>query len=142
MAKIILFLITFSMLSACILCDYLNVPDDRIFSLDQEDSPHFTAKTNEEFILKVRGNPTTGYSWYLSKNSDEKNLKCLNLNKYNSSENYVVDKHPPGFVGVGGTFYFKFQGVKEGNYDVILVKKRPWEPEPIQTKTVKVEIKN
>lgn len=142
MSKKFLILTTLSILSACILGDYLGVPDDRIFSLNNQGSLIFTAKPNEEFILKVTGNPTTGYSWYLSASPDESNLKCLNLSKHKSSDNYVVDAHEPGFTGVGGTFYFKFQGVKEGSYDLTLVKKRPWEPEPIQTKNVKVEIKN
>jgi len=142
MAKLILFLISILQLSVYILSDYLGVPDERIFSLDKEDSSKFTIKLNKEFILKVNGNPTTGYSWYLSANSDEINLKCLNLNKWKSSENYVVDKHETGFVGVGGTYYFKFQGVKEGTYDMTLIKKRAWEPEAIQTKNIQVEIKN
>ena len=142
MAKTFFLLITLSILSASILCDFLGVPVDRIFSLDQNDPLNFTVKPNNEFLLKVRGNPTTGYSWYVSAISDESNLKCTNLNQWKSSENYVVDPHEPGFVGVGGTFYFKFQGNKEGNYDITLVKKRPWEPEPIQTKNIKVQIKN
>lgn len=142
MSKILLILISLFTLSSYIQSDYLGVPEERIFSIDKEDSTEFTVKTNEEFIMKVSGNPTTGYSWYLTSNSDESNLKCLNLNKWKSSENYVVHQHEPGFVGVGGTYYFKFQGIKEGLYVVTLVKKRIWEQEDIQTKNIKVEIKN
>ena len=61
----------------------------------------------------MKGNPTTGYAWYLSQNSISSypGLRSINLNQYNSTDEYYSDvsnSNPP-LMGVGGTYCFKFQ---------------------------------
>jgi len=54
-------------LSSCILGDLLEVLDYRVFKIDK-DYFEFTVKRDEEFNVSVKGNPSTGYSWYLTVN--------------------------------------------------------------------------
>ena len=141
MAKLILIALWFIILTACISCDYQDVPEERIYSLNSNENIfEFSTVLEKEFYIKVRGNPTTGYGWYLSENSDKENLLTLNLDEYNSCNDYVVDKHPEGMVGVGGNYYFKFKGLKEGNYNLMFIKKRAWEQNNIAEKRVVLKV--
>lgn len=131
------FLITLSL----IICDYLGVSEDRIFSIDRDnDLFQFTVKTNQECLLKVHGNPTTGYTWFLSENSDSENLKALNVEKDGSCKNYEVDAHPEEMVGAGGSYYFKLKGLKLGKYQVLLIEKRSWETSIAKEKHVELTV--
>ena len=119
--------------------DYKGVPENRIFSIDQP-IKDITVDQDDIFCIKVAGNPTTGYSWFLNENSDENNLKALNLNKYKSSEDYVINKHPEGFVGVGGVYYFNFKGVQKGNFNLLFVNKRPWEETNAKERRITINV--
>ena len=113
-----------------------------IFSLENEkDLNTFDAGLNDEFFIKIHGNPTTGYGWYLMENSNKEDLLALNLDENNSSENYETDAHPEGYVGVGGDYFFKFKGAKQGQYNLLFVKKRIWEQNVISEKYVVVNVK-
>ena len=97
---------------------------------------------NQILVVKLSGNPTTGYSWYLSnrQNLDLGQLKPININQYGSSDDYQVDAHEPGMVGVGGKFYFKFQPIKSGvKVELIFIYQRSWMPGE-NTKTVRVTV--
>lgn len=123
-------------------CDYKGIPEERIFSLENsKELTTFEAGVADEFYIKIHGNPTTGYSWILEENSDKDNLKALNLNDFGSSENYETDAHPEGMVGVGGDYFFKFKGVKEGSYNLRFIKKRVWEKSPVDEKFVLLNIR-
>ena len=87
-------------------------------------------KNGQEFNIKINGNPTTGYSWYLNNEDELKaaGVEPINLNEYKSG-NYVQDEAPQGMCGVGGVFDFKFK-LAEGKKNVPDIKfsyKRPWE---------------
>lgn len=143
MVKLFILSVIISAIFAIIRCDYKDVPDQRIFDLDKDiekEAYEFNAGVNDEFYIKIHGNPTTGYSWYLSENSDKENLLALNLSDVDSSADYQVDPHPPGFVGIGGTFYFRFKGLKEGNYNLFFVKKRIWEKTNISERLVIINV--
>jgi predicted secreted protein len=96
-------------------------------------------------VITMRGNPTTGYGWYL-KNANELNEDVLipkNLNEHNTAKDYVTDEHPEGMVGVGGSYKFKFlcNKASEENVDLVFEYKRPWEKnEALRTVTVKVNL--
>ena len=125
-----------------ILCDYQKVPEERIFSLDnKQDLNEFDVKEGDEFFIKIHGNPTTGYAWYLNENSNRDNLLALNLNENNSSTNYETDPHESGMVGVGGNYYFKFKGLKTGQYNLLFVQKRAWENYNIAERFVLLNVK-
>lgn len=142
MRLLILCLLALFALLPFIACEYEGIPNERIFSLENEhDLNTFEAGVEDEFFIKIHGNPTTGYSWILDENSNKDILQALNLNEYNSSLNYETDQHPEGMVGVGGDYFFKFKGLKEGNYNLKFIKKRAWESSPVEEKFVLMSIK-
>jgi predicted secreted protein len=73
-----------------------------------------THKAGELFTVKIRGNPTTGFSWFLEnvRKLDTSAIKPLNVNEDGSSQKYITDEHPEGMVGVGGYYYFIFKALK------------------------------
>ena len=110
-----------------------NIP---LVCLDKEGgNKELKVEDNKEFKIVLQGNPTTGYSWFMTNSEAVKNsnvIEILNLNEYNGSQDYVKDASEPGMVGVGGAFYFKFK-VKNGAGKelpkLIFEYKRPWEKE-------------
>ncbi|MBA7698350.1 hypothetical protein ES703_107027 [subsurface metagenome] len=72
----------------------------------------------EEFIIALDSNPTTGYDWEESHDP----YKLILIEK-----NYEPDEKAEGLVGAGGTQYFRFTSQKTGETEITLVYKRPWE---------------
>ena len=90
---------------------------------------------NQEFIIALGSNPTTGYSWQES--YDETKVELVKKS-YEPGE-----KAKQGVVGAGGVEYFRFKPLKTGKTEITLVYKRPWEeptPEDV-TKIFTVNIK-
>ena len=101
------------------------------------------ASIGKVFSIKIRGNPTTGYGWYLENvNSIDRNtLEPLNLNQHNSATDFVTDPHAEGMVGVGGSYFFKFRAKQAvENLKLTFVNKRPWETTNERVATVNVNI--
>ena len=88
----------------------------------------------DEFIIALDANPTTGYDWEVS---------CDWYKLHLVEEKYTPDEKAARLVRAGGTQYFRFQASKTGKTDITFVYKRPWEePTPQDvTKVFKVEIK-
>ena len=89
-----------------------------------------TAVLDKTIVFKIRGNPTTGYGWYVNNVKELKDSNIcspLNLNKYDGTYDYITDPHPEGFVGVPGSYYFKFKPLKVGQVNIEFVNKRPWD---------------
>jgi inhibitor of cysteine peptidase len=87
---------------------------------------------NQEFIIALGSNPTTGYSWQES--YDETRLELVKWNYEEPTEE--------GVVGAGGIEYFRFKALKAGQADITLVYEQPWEGgETGATKVFTVEIK-
>ncbi len=114
-------------------------PQERIISLD-DPLTEFNVNKNLDFIIKVKGNPTTGYGWFLKKNSYDGKLTCTNLDKYNSSKDFIVNDHPPGWTGVGGVYYFMFKGLETGLYELEFINKRPWEETNYRERRINIQI--
>ncbi len=87
----------------------------------------------DEFIIALDANPTTGYDWEVV----SYDLYKLHL----VEEKYTPNEKAEGLVGAGGTKYFRFSASKTGETDVTFVYKRPWETEILEQKVFKVEIK-
>ncbi|MFC2025322.1 protease inhibitor I42 family protein [Chloroflexota bacterium] len=87
---------------------------------------------NQEFIIALDSNPTTGYKWEVS--YDEGMLSLV-------EEKYSPDAKAKGLVGAGGTQYFQFKALKTGKTEITLVYKRSWEQEILEQKVFGVEIK-
>ncbi|ORX87249.1 hypothetical protein BCR32DRAFT_240379 [Anaeromyces robustus] len=109
------------------------------FNLDVND--------NASFSVKIAGNPTTGYSWYLENAEELKSsdvILPINLDEYNGSKDYVSDPHEEGMVGYGGTFVYKFNVKNACGKELPKLNfgyKRPWETTgPIATAEITLNI--
>ncbi|MBE9482692.1 MAG: protease inhibitor I42 family protein [Chloroflexi bacterium] len=88
---------------------------------------------NQEFIIALGSNPTTGYMWQAS--YDETMLELVE-NTYEPGE-YVQQV----VVGAGGTELFRFQALQVGQTEITMVYKRPWEEEVLDQKVFTINIK-
>ena len=88
---------------------------------------------NQEFVIALGSNPTTGYSWQES--HDEAMLKLVEKT-YKPGE-----EAEQGVVGAGGVEYFRFKALKTGETEITLVYKRPWEEEFLEQKVFAINIK-
>ena len=88
---------------------------------------------NQEFMIALDSNPTTGYSWQES--YDDSLLQLV-------GKSYEMGKAAKqGAVGAGGVEYFRFKALKTGKTEITLVYKRPWEEERLYEKVFTVNIK-
>ena len=93
----------------------------------------FRASTaGRKIVIRIKGNPTTGYSWGLEENSDYEG--CLEFDEVQ----YEAYTAAEGLVGRGGEFVFAAHAVKSGVYTLHFVYRRPWETEGIRTLDVVV----
>ncbi len=84
---------------------------------------------NQEFVIALGSNPTTGYSWQESHNE---NILELVEKIYKPGK-----EAKQGLVGAGGVEYFRFKTLKTGETEITLVYKRQWE-EPTPQDITKV----
>ena len=76
---------------------------------------------NQQFVIALGSNRTTGYSWQES--YDGTMIELV--------EKIYKEEAKGGLVGAGGVEYFRFKAVKTGRTEVTLVYKRSWgEPTP------------
>jgi len=89
---------------------------------------------NQEFVIALGSNPTTGYSWQAS--YDETMLELVG-----GESTYEAGKEAKqGTVGAGGIEYFRFKTLEAGKTEITMVYKRPWEEEIIEQKVFTVNI--
>jgi inhibitor of cysteine peptidase len=85
-------------------------------------------EVNQQFVIALGSNPTTGYSWQAS--YDETMLELVGgQSKYEEPKS--------GLLGAGGVEYFRFKALQTGRTEITLVYKRPWE-EPTPQDLTKV----
>ena len=92
------------------------------------DVQSMTVKEGDKFEIKLNGNPSTGYSWYLENVSElnDGSITALNLSK--NGRGKFVSKEGIGRIGAGGVFHFSFLANKVTNSPLVLkfAYKRPW----------------
>lgn len=109
---------------------------------------NITVKVNTSFKIKIEGNPTTGYIWYIGNVNEIKQqfLVMKNINSNNSTDNYIVDKNNDGIVGQPGYYLFEFEAIKTTllykPIKMIFNQKRPWEETPIESVNTFITIIN
>ena len=109
----------------------------------------FTIKKGLQFKLKLAGNPTTGYSWFLLnlKNLIESGYVLnIDTNDDGSAGGYVqrneVDENGNIIEGLGGDFYFTFEAAAKTSEPVnfLFSYQKPWESTNDTANLVKVQI--
>jgi inhibitor of cysteine peptidase len=73
---------------------------------------------NQEFIIALGSNPTTGYSWQAS--YDQAKLELV------GGESKYEEVTQEGVVGAGGVEYFRFKALKAGQTEITLTYEQPW----------------
>lgn len=86
---------------------------------------------NQEFVIALGSNHSTGYSWQESHNQTM--LELVNWKYEEEAEE--------GVVGAGGIEYFRFKALKMGQTEITLSYQRLWEEEILEQKVFTVYIK-
>jgi inhibitor of cysteine peptidase len=86
-------------------------------------------------VIRLEGNPTTGYSWRAAKIAGDA-VQDSGEPEYKQKEN------TRGLAGSGGTFTFTMKTIKQGKAEIQLEYVRPWEKDiaPIKTYKLSVEV--
>ena len=81
-------------------------------------------EVGERLEVKMRANPSTGYTWMVvQRDLEENNLGTV----LQVAENiYIPDPHESGFVGGGGVYIIKFNIINKGSGVLNLYYARPW----------------
>lgn len=91
-----------------------------------------SAVLNEDFLITLPANPSTGYSWEAQYDENYLTLR---------SKDFVQDKGTsPDTVGAGGTEVFTFTPIKSGDTAITMLYKRSWEKEALETKEFNYKI--
>ncbi len=90
------------------------------------------AYLGKDFLITLRANPSTGYSW--NAKFDEKYVTLR-------SKDFVSDRVSPDTIGSGGTEVFTFAPIKAGETLITMASGRSWESKPTEIKVFKYDIK-
>ena len=91
-----------------------------------------TATVQEEIVISLESNPTTGYSWQLASLWPEGGLTL-------ESHAYLAPQTE--LVGAGGVEEWKIVPLKSGTYYLYFVYLRPWEKDSPPAKEKALELK-
>ena len=80
------------------------------------------------FTIRLRSNPTTGYSWVLDHDHDHLELVSESYERLSMA------------IGGGGVTMFKFIALKRGVTTITTHYQRPWEDEAIEVRRFSVEV--
>jgi inhibitor of cysteine peptidase len=96
------------------------------------DGQTISVRAGDAFIVKLAGNPTTGYSWQLA-DQDE------NIVKLDGDPEYKSDSV---LVGSGGMYTYHFKAVSSGTVTLKFNYLRTWETDtaPAQTFSIIIEV--
>ena len=118
------FLLLVAVLAACLVTGCLGV------ETYEDEGQAIDTGVNQQFVIALGSNPTTGYKWQAS--YDETMLELVGgESKYKEAGQ--------GLIGAGGVEYFRFKALKTGRTEITLVYKRAWE-EPTSQDLTKIFI--
>lgn len=87
---------------------------------EKSDCSHVTLSPGQSLIVRLEGNPTTGYRWMLR--------DAPSLLTFIQEPQYEEHAHKEDAVGVGGTFSWGFTAQQQGGEgDIKFEYARPWE---------------
>ncbi len=84
-------------------------------------------------IFTLQENVTTGYSWRIDQ-AASRDLDILSISDGGRSGGRRR------MVGSPSVRHWKIQALKPGRAQIVFVYQRPWEPAPVRTRSVEVEI--
>jgi len=118
--------ITMAMMATCLLAGCVKV------ETYTDSGQTIDIGVDQEFVIALGANPTTGYDWEVSLDEAMLELAEKTYKLPEEAEHEVV--------GAGGVDYFRFKALKAGETEITLVYKRTWEEEGIEQKIFTVNI--
>lgn len=114
--------------------DDVQIDKERIFMMPEAAGTEITVEGPGIFAVKIKSNPTTGYSWGVDKPSDETVVKFKDV-----IEDEEETDEPRK---MGGPTYelLAFEALNPGQVTVLLKYRRPWEKDVEPQKTFKLTI--
>jgi len=111
------------------------IPKDAIALDEKANGKTVKVAVRKTLVVRLAGNPTTGYSWTVKKLDGDALEQQGKLR-------YEPKKVARGIVGSGGTFLGVFKAVKPGKGTLTMAYARPWEKgkPPIKTFTVTIQV--
>jgi len=109
--------------------------DPPLYMMSGENETHIAVRQAGDFFIKIKSNPTTGYSWALLKPVDEKLLKF----KGPKEEDEEEEIEQP-LIGQPTYEIFVLEALAPGKTLVELQYRRPWEKDVPPIKTYKIYI--
>lgn len=100
---------------------------------DADDGKTVSARDAKAVEVRLSGNPTTGYSWFVAK-VDGPALRP------SGEVRYEKGAAAAGRVGAGGTFVAAFDVAEPGKATVVMEYRRPWEKDKPAAKTFTVTV--
>jgi predicted secreted protein len=91
--------------------------------------------TGTVFSVALYENPSTGYTWTQSVPTATHGVVSF------QDTDYVQDPAPPGWVGVGGTRYFRYLTLNPGDTTITFLYRRLWEQQiaPLMQVTLSIQ---
>ncbi len=107
---------------------------DRVID-ETQNGKTIKVKAGETVVIKLAGNPSTGYTWKLDSSATPAGLTLGKLD-------FTTPPQPPGQirVGAGGTYQMRVEAKSVGSNKVELSYLRPWEKNKPAYKTFSVTI--
>jgi inhibitor of cysteine peptidase len=97
------------------------IGDPRVREPEERGDPAaYVLTPGETFEIRLPANPTTGFSWALGPSLDDSVVREVST---------IYQPDESGKVGGGGTSVWKFAAVGPGRTRIVMLYRRPWEPE-------------
>jgi inhibitor of cysteine peptidase len=81
----------------------------------------------------MKENPSTGYTWKIDDAASE-GLDILAI----ADNGHVRGGHAPGSPG---TRHWSLRARRAGHARIVFIYQRPWEPQPVETRSIDVEVR-
>ncbi|UGV40122.1 protease inhibitor I42 family protein [Methanococcoides orientis] len=99
------------------LTDDVEIVESGAVLTEDANASEVTMEQNDLIVLKLKENPTTGYSWEVTV---PEGLTLV-------EDDFVIAQEDEDLVGAGGIHEWKFQAENEGTYEISAIYKRSWE---------------
>lgn len=107
--------------------------EKKIFTMSECNESSITVNSTGEFSIKIKSNPTTGYSWAVQEIKPNDLVKYLSVKTEEPGEG----SQPPK-LGAPTYEILTFEALKPGKVEIFLNYRRPWEKDVAPIKTYKV----
>jgi predicted secreted protein len=109
----------------------------QLLTVDESlNSQTYPVQAGQTFIVALKSNPTTGYTWNIKNAGNEKVISLLDTAYVNDASD-----NQPAIVGQGGRQYWYFKALQAGTTELQMVYARPWESvQPAQVFDLKVTV--